>query len=43
MTEPQEHYPERASAYDFKVAATQKFSHSNVVFDLCIGTCSFRI
>ena len=32
------HYPERASALDFKHAATLRFCHSNVVFDLFIGT-----
>ena len=35
------HYPERASALDFENAATPRFGHKNVVFDLFIETCFF--
>ena len=32
------HYKERTSALDFKDAATLKFGHSNIVFDLLLET-----
>ena len=32
------HYKERASALDFKDAATLRFGHSNIVFDLLLET-----
>ena len=35
------HYPERASALDFKDATTPRFGHSDVVFNLVIETNFF--
>ena len=35
------HYPDRASALEYKDAAASRFSHSDVVFDLFIETCFF--
>ena len=38
MSEIRSHYPERASALDFKYDAAPRFSHGDVVFDLFIET-----
>ena len=35
------HYPDKASALDFKDAASPRFGHSDVVFDIFIETGFF--
>ena len=37
------HYPERASALDFKDISAPRFGHSNVVFDLFLETCFLHL